>query len=343
MRVSLVLTHQCNLACTYCYAGEKFNRHMPLELGWKSLRMAFNGPREDTVGVSFFGGEPMLQFKNMARITRLAHHLAERQGRKLELSLTTNATILSQKQLDFLRHYGFWVALSVDGLGQDHDVHRPFVSGRSSADLVWRNLAAAAEQLPRLHVLMVLNPENIGGVPAALEQMYRLGVSRVSLLPNMEADWTPEARAIASRVYHDMARVVFLSMNTPEPYSVSPFSDQHPAAPRTSHCGFGVKDVSVSPRGNLYPCSRLVGTDTRPEIRVGTVETGPLMERVEAVKTCSVEKMSSCGTGGPCACVGLMPGNISGQLEAHRFFADLIGDAVEAAQLYIEELQLVAA
>ncbi len=343
MRVSLVLTHQCNLACSYCYTGDKFNRSMPVELGWKALKMAFHGPREETVGVSFFGGEPMLEFKTMSRLTRLATRLAERQGRRLELSLTTNATILTKKQLDFLRHYGFWVAVSIDGMGADHDRHRSFVNGRSSSELVWRNLEAATEELERLHVLMVLNPETIGGVPAALEQMYRLGVSRVSLLPNMEADWDQAARETARQVYHDMARVVFLSMATPEPYHVSPFADQHACSPRTSHCSFGVKDVAVSPRGKLYPCSRLVGTDTRVDVQVGTVDTGPLLDRVQAVTVRSAEKMSSCGTSGPCACVSLMPGDVQQQLSVHRFFAELIGDSVEAARLYVEELQMVAA
>jgi hypothetical protein len=40
--LGLVLTHACNLACVYCYTGEKKRVHMSREVAWRSLDAAFD-------------------------------------------------------------------------------------------------------------------------------------------------------------------------------------------------------------------------------------------------------------------------------------------------------------
>ena len=79
MKVCLVLTHQCNLGCSYCYAGEKFRSAMTVETGVRALRLAFARP--GPIEVSFFGGEPMIAFGTLARLTRIARAWAERRNR----------------------------------------------------------------------------------------------------------------------------------------------------------------------------------------------------------------------------------------------------------------------
>ncbi|MBI3926525.1 MAG: radical SAM protein [Armatimonadetes bacterium] len=338
MRVSLVLTHQCNLACTYCYAGTKFRRSMDFATGLKALRLAFSKP--GPVEVSFFGGEPMIEFSSMARFTRIAHRMARRQRREVRFAITTNATILGPKQVSFLRHYDFWVALSVDGLGEEHDRHRPFVNGRASSPLVWTNLEKAVEELPRLHILMVVNPDTVDGLVPALERMYRLGVSRVSLLPNLEADWDEAARARTTECYRRLAGICYLSMESGEPLWLSPFVDQHPASMRDGGCGggcgFGEDEVAVSPLGRLYPCARLVGTDTRPEVQIGTLDTGPLPARIEELVQVSEERLAGCGTG--CRCIPLMPGELPPQLDNSQFFSQMVASICREVWKEIQEV-----
>ena len=74
MKVCLVLTHQCNLACSYCYAGEKFNKHMSEETAMDGLRMLFDGSGD--LELSFFGGEPFLRYDLMTKVCALARDRA---------------------------------------------------------------------------------------------------------------------------------------------------------------------------------------------------------------------------------------------------------------------------
>ena len=61
MDVSLVLTHDCNLGCTYCFAGEKFRKVMSPEVMRRGLDLAFSDDAEN-VQLSFFGGEPTTRY-----------------------------------------------------------------------------------------------------------------------------------------------------------------------------------------------------------------------------------------------------------------------------------------
>lgn len=343
MKVCLVLTHQCNLGCGYCYAGEKFKSSMTLETGMKSLKLAFSRP--GPIEVSFFGGEPMIAFDAMARLTRVAARWAQRQSRPLRFAVTTNATILKEKHLQFLKHYNFFVGISVDGIEEVQDRQRPFVNGRGSGELVWRNLETASQVLEDFRVLMVVRPDTLGSLPQAVEKMYRLGVSKISLLPETEADWSA-SRGQLSEVFGQLARVCYLSMVTDEPLLISPFVELHPSRRSTGlfsgeeskgGCGFGSDEVAISPAGNFYPCARLVGPDRRTEVRIGDIEGGFDHQRIAALQQQADDSMAQCGSGG-CKCLALMPGDTDFQLTNVALFTEITGQACLQAERALESV-----
>jgi uncharacterized protein len=323
MRITLVLTHQCNLACTYCYTGTKFSKQMPEEIAWKALRMAFQTDKSEPLTVSYFGGEPLLEFDSMVRWTRLVHQMAVRSGREIEFSVTTNATIVSDKILNFFEHYPFHVAWSVDGLGHDHDRFRPFVGGRSSSSVVWRNLEKVGQKLRRTSIHLVVNPANVAGITPAVKRLVELGFHDFTLLPNMEADWSANARQAAHESYFALAEFYWQSVAAGMQLNVSPFIAMEGRSSAKCQCGFGVSDVAVSPGGNLYPCARLVGTDDREEVRLGDVQTGVSLQAVRDVRARVRARMVGCGVDSPCGCVSIMPGDTLLQMRNTSFFGDL--------------------
>ncbi|HXE73360.1 MAG TPA: hypothetical protein VNO81_11945 [Candidatus Nitrosotenuis sp.] len=85
MRIPLVLTHQCNLASTYCYAGARFRRSVDYATGLRALSLAFSrsGPAE----ASFFGGEPRIEFDSMVRLTGAARRMGRRLRRVVRFAV----------------------------------------------------------------------------------------------------------------------------------------------------------------------------------------------------------------------------------------------------------------
>lgn len=323
MRVTLVLTHDCNLACGYCYTGEKFAKTMPDKVAWEALHLAFRQATPDELlNVSFFGGEPLLEFERMARFTRIAYSWARRRGIPIEFQVTTNATILTSRIINFFEKYPFRVAFSVDGVGADHDRHRSFVSGRPSSAVVWRNLEQAAPRLSHSSIHIVLNPDTVDGVSATVGKLAELGYRDITLLPNMDTLWTTERKERVREVYLELVEMM-QGYPVAEPLVVSPIYDMGLSEPRLRACGFGADDLAVSPTGALYPCARLVGTDQREPIQLGHVKTGVDDAKVKQVRARARAKQAGCGSEGGCACSTFMPGDVLRQMENLRFFDQL--------------------
>ncbi len=128
MDVTLVLTHDCNLGCGYCYAGAKFNKRMSPEVAEKSLDLAFSDDAEE-VQISFFGGEPLLCWDALVANAEEARRRAARAGKSLKMSVTTNGTLLTDARAQKLEELGVYVGLSIDGIREAHDAGRPKMGG----------------------------------------------------------------------------------------------------------------------------------------------------------------------------------------------------------------------
>ena len=114
--------------------------------------------------MSFYGGEPCLNFKLIQQCVEYMEEAAE--GKSVLYSLTTNATLLNKKIIDFFAKHHFRMMISLDGPKEIHDKHRKFSgSGEGSFDTVLRNMKYIKEEYPEffqegVHFNTVLDVEN---------------------------------------------------------------------------------------------------------------------------------------------------------------------------------------
>ena len=69
--VTMDLTEQCNLRCTYCFTSGKTNREMSFETAKDTIDWLVRPEtcgEAKTVHVTFWGGEPLLKFDLMKQI-----------------------------------------------------------------------------------------------------------------------------------------------------------------------------------------------------------------------------------------------------------------------------------
>ena len=189
---------------------------------------------------------------------------------------------------------------------------------------------------------MVVAPDTVGSLLPAVERLYRSGCSRISLLPDLEADWS-KAKDVLEDVWPRLARITLLSMLTDQPLHMSPFSSYFPTTDQftgeaTGKCDFGGDQVTIAPSGNFYPCARLVGTDRRLDVRVGNLDTGYDKAAALNLKQCGEEALNQggCGKGG-CQCIALMPGDVKTQLDWSTQFARWTSAASRPVAAEIEE------
>ena len=147
-------TTNCNLRCEYCCYGEGYSTfdsrreksgHLTFEIGKAILdymatifgcEQLSNSPLEP-FAVSFYGGEPLMNFSVIKQIVEYAETLNFR-NRKLCFTMTTNAMLLA-KYADFLHKHKFKLLVSLDG-DKPRNKYRKTARGGNSFDLVMSNL-----------------------------------------------------------------------------------------------------------------------------------------------------------------------------------------------------------
>jgi uncharacterized protein len=150
------LTNRCNLGCSYCYLPH-VREDMSPKTGREGVEATFrsalaNGFKE--VKLKYAGGEPLLRFSHIVELHRYAQFLAGQRNLGLEGIVLSNGTLLTAEMVNVFRSLGLKMMISLDGLGQYHDAHRPYAGGRGSfkdvAEAV--DLALANELMPNISV-----------------------------------------------------------------------------------------------------------------------------------------------------------------------------------------------
>ncbi len=278
MDLTLCLTHDCNLACGYCYAGRKRPGSMGRETAAAALELASGQARSGALQLSFFGGEPLLEWEVLTWATRHAEALAERRGIELQLTVNTNGTQLTADRATWLAERGFAIAVSIDGDRVAHERTRPLRGGGSSFDAAFAGLRTVLPLARNAEVVFVVSPDNVDRVAAGLRFLADQGIRCVSLNPDFYAEWSEDALstweeqyALAGDLFVERFRAGRdLYINFVDGKILTRLQGGFGCADR---CSLGEGEIAVAPSGRIYPCERLVGDDTG-ELAIGHVDTG---------------------------------------------------------------------
>ena len=139
--VALLMTNQCQLRCTYCYAGagDYSKQNLALETGYAAIDYTYENLKRlhsQKFLVSLHGGgEPTFTWKTLRSLVAYAR------GKPIpcEFSITSNG-IWSEQQINWIMAYIGHVGISMDGSPQTQDLQRPTVSGKASSRWVMRTL-----------------------------------------------------------------------------------------------------------------------------------------------------------------------------------------------------------
>lgn len=304
MHVTLSLTHDCNLRCTYCYAGVKVRRHMPYEIGRKAIDLALAHARARTrkrLHVVYFGGEPQLRYRALQALTEHARRAAERAGVAAQFAVTTNGTLLTPERAAWLARNDFVTAISCDGTREANDLYRLDAHGQGSHARVTAGLRHALDAGLRVRVILVLEPRTLAFLPASVAELAALGVRDFVLNPNWGADFdAPATRARWQAAYEALADLYVAAYRRDAPLWISAIDAKVQTHIKggylaSERCDLGRRDLVVAPSGNLYPCDKLIGDDRDGTHVIGHVETGISAEALRAA-TAPVEALpDECG------------------------------------------------
>lgn len=170
-KMTLQLTQQCNLRCTYCIYSisshsrqrSHSNERMSKETALAAIDfLCEHSVDSDHVNVGFYGGEPLLEFPLIKEIINYANYRF--QDKSISFSITTNGTLLTEEVLGFFAENEVKLMISLDGPEEIHNKNRRFVSGGGSFETIIENIKLLKTLYPEyskdLQISMVIDQEN---------------------------------------------------------------------------------------------------------------------------------------------------------------------------------------
>lgn len=285
------LTNQCNLSCTYCYefgedkvaTPEGKPKFMDMETARASVDFLLSqSASRQAVHITFFGGETLMNFPLLKSVVAYAKDMAAAQGRSIDFSLTTNATLLTPAIIDFLSENRIGVTVSMDGPPDLHNQLRVFANGRGSYDIIEprvRALIANHRTRPIVarvtltsgvtdvirifrHLKQDLGFHEVGFAPVTTspDRLYSIGDSGMDGVFRQFQVLADEWMEFALR--GEMHGFTNVSDTIAE--LIQGVNKSHP-------CGAGLGLMGVGPSGDIAPCHRFVDSDTHS---LGNIATG---------------------------------------------------------------------
>lgn len=287
--IELCLTEGCNLACTYCYCSKnqavEHNAMMTKETAKKAIDIIMDSVKESVV-ILLIGGEPLLNRVVIDFVMEYSQEQAKLKNKKVHYSMTTNATLLDDKMVEYIIKYQFGLMISLDGYKELHDAQCPTKDGRGSFDTVLQGV----EKVMAARGYLTVRSTMISPMPrleSLIDFFEKTGFKKIVIGPatNMadscdDVDFDENDFAELGRQQElllpqmlDLLKQNKFPKYFPYEYHFSDILKGTLGAHYT-RCG-ACGSVTCSTSGEFFPCHRFIGLN---KWKIGSLESGISIE-----------------------------------------------------------------
>ena len=256
----LHVTNACNLRCSYCYI-HKSNEAMDEATGLAAVDAIFRSALAQgfhEVELKYAGGEATL---NMALVRTLhdhAHALAAAHRIALREVVLSNGLVLSADNVAFLRDNDFTLSISLDGLGESHDVQRPLRNGTGSSAFVKRTIEQLVAAGLEPHLSITVTAQNANTLPETISfalnhgLRFNLNFYRDHSCGDSVAAWRNDEAQLIDGI---RAAFALIEARLPDYRLIDGMIDRSAFnAPHSTSCGVGDNYMVIDHHGGVAAC-----------------------------------------------------------------------------------------
>ncbi len=289
----LNVAHECNFACTYCFAhGGDYHGEVTLmtqEVARAGIDfLVRESGSHRNVEVDFFGGEPLMNWDVV--VVTMTYARSTYSAKKWRFTLTTNGSLLRDDMFPVLEENDVSVVLSLDGGRMVNDANRVFKKGHGTFDTIVERIRHFTRTRDEGgYFVRGTYARNTLAFAESVRDLHDLGFKYISMEPVvLSADSALALQASdlpAIRAQYEELIAYFLSeLGSGTGFDFFHFKLDLEAGPclskRIYGCGAGVEYMAVAPDGHIFPCHQFDGAQ---EYRMGNVLVYPFLERPDLV------------------------------------------------------------
>lgn len=281
--LTLNVTQNCNLRCKYCYVKKTnfSSSFMTLDTAIRAVDFILKSKDLESLGISFYGGEPLLNFPVIQGTIKYASEEARKIGLpEVKYHLTTNGTLLTDEIIDFLKEYEINVMISIDGTAAIHDAVRVTPTGEGTHSLVLDRLQKLMHNSGRHKVSTSGVVTNRGRLKEAYDYLAQLSLldiklsyvryldeSEYALSDTQKKEYMEDMRKIA----WECTEMLLKGVRPPYYNFENNILQLWKRSKRSYFCPAGVRRFGISPGGDVYPCGPAAAMD---EWKLGSLREG---------------------------------------------------------------------
>lgn len=278
--ITLNVTNNCNLSCTYCFEHNKDSQMMDSKIAIDAIDKAYN-PIHYSNGnkftINIFGGEPLLNWKC---IKDVIDHCKEKDY-EVSYGITTNLTGLTDEMIEYFDDVGMYLLVSCDGIREVHNKNRC-----NSWDRVMNNLERLKEAglLMFVEARMTILPEDVKYALEGVKMFIDMGIDNICPMVVSDVHWDRFHLMELEKFYMDLNQFYVDCMNKDWDRNISIKNTDDVL--RNVMCN-DVNDPLMCPigsdrwctidwKGDVYPCHQLPTSteDIRSSQKLGNIYTG---------------------------------------------------------------------
>ncbi len=291
----LHICHDCNMRCAYCFASEGTYKGEREVMSFEVAKVAVdflikNSGSRKILEMDFFGGEPLMNLKVVKQTVEYAKAEGAKYGKTFLFTMTTNGVLLNEETSKWLNEEMENVVMSLDGRKEVNDEIRKTVNGKGSFDVIIDNFKrfVAMRGDKSYYIRGTFTKKNLD-FGRDVEFIADQGFKEISMEPVVTSPDSPlyiaeEDLPAIREEYRRLSKVYIDRKMKGEGFNFFHFVVDIEGGPciskRINACGAGNEYLSVTPKGDLYPCHQF---SDNPKFYMGNVFEGKVNEEIRAI------------------------------------------------------------
>ncbi len=292
LTLELTTTAMCDLACTYCFEGEKVNKeklkdidtlikriHEMLEFDW------FN-ENYDGMSISFWGGEPTL---NLPYIIQIMNEFKDNDMIVFHMYSNGYNLVNMKKLIEAVDYSKFEIQISYDG-AVINDKFRVTHNNKTSSDSVLETFKYLADKGVTVFFKSTLPSDSLQYLHETwldFEKLHNEYIDynnvRVSFAPTIDYTMIPDAEAKEMKVKIFEEQILKIASEEIKFYEVNGrfLMSWFSGSDNKSNCSAGLNMIAIDTNGDSYACHGALYSDKKGQMKSSNIKDDDFINNIK--------------------------------------------------------------
>jgi len=248
----LVITRKCNLNCKYCFVKKLDSKPIDYKIAVNAIDYFLNLPGKHK-SLNFFGGEPLLEFDLIKKITSYFYKQAKIKNKNVHFYMPTNGTIHNKKIIDLFKKYKFKISVSLDGPEEINNCNR--IKKRKD----YKKIISSVKVLNAERINAVVTPKTVNMMYKTFLFIKSLNIKEISIDTARNVKWNKKYLDIYRKNLTLIADYCIKNLWQTYKHKISPFHEYFISflinkEDIMKKCNIYKTMITVSPEGEIIPC-----------------------------------------------------------------------------------------